>query len=58
MRVAFDDRHCRAHGVSNLFVAGSSVFPTGGAAPPTLTIVALAIRLAERRAKERLGRAA
>jgi choline dehydrogenase-like flavoprotein len=29
-----------------LFIAGGSVFPTGGAAPPTLTIVALAVRLA------------
>jgi choline dehydrogenase-like flavoprotein len=52
------NRHGRAHGVSNLFVAGSSVFPTGGAAPPTLTIVALAIRLAEHVAKERFGRTA
>jgi choline dehydrogenase-like flavoprotein len=42
------DADGRMHGVSNLFVAGSSVFPTGGAAPPTLTIVALALRLAER----------
>lgn len=40
------DRHCQVHGVSNLFVAGSSVFPTGGTAGPTLTIVALALRLA------------
>ena len=37
---------CRVHGVSNLFIAGSSVFPTGGTAGPTLTIVALALRLA------------
>jgi choline dehydrogenase-like flavoprotein len=36
------------HGMSNLFIAGSSVFATGGAAPPTLTIVALALRLADR----------
>jgi choline dehydrogenase-like flavoprotein len=34
------------HGMSNLFIAGGSVFPTGGSAPPTLTIVALALRLA------------
>ncbi len=41
------DASCRVHGVSNLFVAGSSVFPTSGAANPTLTIVALAVRLAD-----------
>jgi choline dehydrogenase-like flavoprotein len=40
------DADCRVHGVSNLFVAGSSVFPTSGTAGPTLTIVALALRLA------------
>jgi choline dehydrogenase-like flavoprotein len=41
------DRDCRVHGVSNLFVAGGSVFPTSGSANPTFTIVALAIRLAD-----------
>jgi choline dehydrogenase-like flavoprotein len=41
------DSDCRVHGVSNLFIAGSSVFPTGGWANPTLTIVALSVRLAE-----------
>lgn len=41
------DANCRVHGVANLFIAGSSVFPTGGAVNPTLTIVALAIRLAD-----------
>lgn len=41
------DPQCRVHGVKNLFVAGSSVFPTGGYANPTITIVALAIRIAD-----------
>jgi choline dehydrogenase-like flavoprotein len=41
------DANCRVHGISNLFVAGSSVFPTGGAATATLTLMALAIRLAD-----------
>ena len=42
------DRDCRVHGMENLHVAGSSVFPTGGWAFPTFTIVALAVRLADR----------
>ena len=46
------DRDCRVHGYANLFIAGSSVFPTGGYANPTLTIVALAQRLGERLAKQ------
>jgi choline dehydrogenase-like flavoprotein len=41
------DPKCRVHGVENLYIAGSSVFPTGGYVPPTLTIVALALRLAD-----------
>jgi choline dehydrogenase-like flavoprotein len=41
------NRDGKVHGVANLFIAGSSVFPTVGHANPTLTIVALAIRLAD-----------
>jgi choline dehydrogenase-like flavoprotein len=47
------DRDCRVHGCANLFVAGSAVFPTAGAVGPTLTIVALACRIADRVAAER-----
>jgi choline dehydrogenase-like flavoprotein len=46
------DERCAVHGVGNLFVAGSAVFPTSGHANPTLTIVALAIRLAEHLKRE------
>jgi len=43
---------CRTHDVDNLYIAGSAVFPTSGSANPTLTIVALAIRLADHLATE------
>ena len=49
------DEHCRVHGTHNLYVAGSSVFPTAGWAPPTLTIVALAVRLADHLARASVG---
>jgi choline dehydrogenase-like flavoprotein len=41
------DENCRLHGAANVYVAGSAVFPTGGTFNPTLTIVALALRLAD-----------
>jgi len=42
----------RVHGLANLHIAGSSVFPTAGWANPTLTILALALRTADRVADE------
>ncbi len=41
------DADCRVHSVSNLYMAGSSTFTTGGCANPTLTVTTLAIRLAD-----------
>jgi choline dehydrogenase-like flavoprotein len=41
------DRNCRVHGISNLYLGGSSVFATTGHANPTYTIVQLALRLAD-----------
>jgi choline dehydrogenase-like flavoprotein len=41
------DSDCRVHGLTNLYIAGASVFPTSGHANPTLMIVALAHRLAD-----------
>jgi choline dehydrogenase-like flavoprotein len=41
------DNNLRVHGIDNLFVASCSVFPTGGSSNPTLTLMMLALRLAE-----------
>lgn len=41
------DSNCTVHGIGNLHIASSSVFPTGGYANPTITILALALRLAD-----------
>jgi choline dehydrogenase-like flavoprotein len=41
------DKNCKLHGIDNLYCAGSSVFPTTSWINPTMTIVALASRLAE-----------
>ncbi len=48
------DKQLKLHGYHNLFILGSSVFPTGGGVNPTLTIMALAVRLAERLKKTRI----
>jgi choline dehydrogenase-like flavoprotein len=49
------NRDCRVHGVNNLFVAGSSTFPTAGGNFPTITLVALALRLSDRIIAELCG---
>lgn len=41
------DANCRVHGLGNLYVAGSACYPTSGAANPTLTLVALSLRLSD-----------
>jgi len=47
------DPDLRVHGIDNLYVCGSAVFPTGGAVNPTLTIAALAHRLGGHLARAR-----
>ena len=41
------DANCKVHGIENLHVAGSSCFATAGAATPTLSLIALTLRLSE-----------
>jgi choline dehydrogenase-like flavoprotein len=41
------DENCKVHGIGNLYIAGSSVFSTGGFNMPTINLVALAARLAD-----------
>lgn len=61
-RMGTDARHsvvdpdCRVHTLDNLYIAGSSVFPAGGASNPTYTIVALALRLGDHLARTPGGR--
>ncbi len=45
-------RDCRVHGLSNLFIASAATFPTSSQANPTLTVVAMALRLADHLKKE------
>jgi choline dehydrogenase-like flavoprotein len=42
------DPNCKVHGIVNLFIGSSAVFPTSSRANPTLTILALCIRIADR----------
>ena len=51
VRTSVVNSDCRAHAVRNLYMAGSSVFPTSSQANPTLTIIALALRLADHLAR-------
>ncbi len=46
------DKNCKIHGIKNLYVSGSSIFPRIGFSGPTMMIVALSIRLAEHMSNE------
>lgn len=46
-RAGVVDRDCRLHGIANFYIAGSSVFPTSSSNHPTMTLTALALRLAD-----------
>ncbi len=50
------DENCRVHGMKNLYIAGSSVFPTSGIANPTLTLLALGFRLGDHLIQRTPGR--
>ena len=41
------DANCKVHGISNLFMAGSSCYTTAGAVNPTLTLIALSLRVSD-----------
>ena len=42
------DEHCRVHGIDNLYVGSTSVFPTTGFSNPTFNAIALSIRMSDR----------
>jgi choline dehydrogenase-like flavoprotein len=50
------DKNCLLHSCKNVYIAGSSVFPTSGNANPTFTLVALAMRLGVHLKQEITGR--
>jgi choline dehydrogenase-like flavoprotein len=39
--------NCQVHGIHNLFIAGSACFPTAGAPNPTMTLIAMSLRLSD-----------
>jgi len=41
------DANCKIHGIDNMYVAGASCYTTGGAVNPTLTCVAISLRLSD-----------
>lgn len=41
------DARCRVHGIGNLWIAEAAVYPTAGCVNPTLTLVALTLRLSD-----------
>ena len=53
-RTSVVNQDCRVHSINDLFVAGSAVFPTSSQANPTLTLIALSLRLGHTLA-QRLG---
>jgi choline dehydrogenase-like flavoprotein len=50
------DGDCRVHGYENLYIGSSATFPTGGFSNPTLTVLALTVRIADR-IKKQIGNA-
>lgn len=46
-RTSVVNDQCQAHDIDNLFIVGSSVFPTMAGYPPTATVAALSYRLAD-----------
>ena len=46
-RTGVVDQNCQVHGVTNFYIGGSAVFPTSGHSNPTLTIIALCMRMAD-----------
>ena len=47
-RLGVVDAQCQVHGISNLYIGSSAVFPTSARSNPTLTMLALCLRIADR----------